>query len=175
MCSAYHSLQVHARQPDGGMRQTTVITKVHTELFDKVRCQFLHGDVVPLVICSEEICNVVPRPHLYLVSSFRPVLAYTAFQIGYILIKGSKQFVSLKTNRSAVRHSAILHPSDLEKVNCQQGRKRVTIWQPNSFINPHIFAHHHFSKFPIFLRIALILRPICVNLLKLLCHVSIIS
>ena len=25
MCSAYHSLQVHARQPDGGMRQATII------------------------------------------------------------------------------------------------------------------------------------------------------
>ena len=84
------------------------------------------------------------------------------------------QFVSLKTNRSEVRHSAILHPLDLEKFNCQRGRKRVTIWQPNSFINPLKFAYHHFSKFPIFLRIALILRPICVNLLKLLCHVSII-
>jgi hypothetical protein len=84
------------------------------------------------------------------------------------------QFVSLKTNRSEVRHSAILHPLDLEKFNCQRGRKRVTIWQPNSFINPPKFAHHHFSKFPILIRIALILRPICVNLLKLLCHVSII-
>ena len=84
------------------------------------------------------------------------------------------QFVSLKTNRNEVRHSAILHPLDLEKFNCQRGRKRVTIWQPNSFINPPKFAHHHFSKFPILIRIALILRPICVNLLKLLCHVSII-
>ena len=67
------------------------------------------------------------------------------------------QFVSLKTNRSEVRHSAILHPLDLEKFNCQRGRKRVTIWQPNSFTNPPQFAFSPKLNFPVLPRLAFII------------------
>lgn len=59
MCTAYNSFQMHARKPDGGTGQTSVISEIHGKLLDEVGCEFLHGYIRATEIHLKEVRHVV--------------------------------------------------------------------------------------------------------------------
>ena len=78
-----------------------VIGKVHGKLLDEVGGEFfdkrsdfvdyLHGYISATEIHLKKVRYVVPRPHLQFVCSQSPVLAYTSFQVGNVLIECAQQ------------------------------------------------------------------------------------
>ena len=89
MGTAYDTFQVHARKPDGGTGQPSVISKIHGKLLDEVGREFLHGYVRTPIVHLKEVGHVVPRPHLQFVCPQCPILTYTLVQTLAILVKGT--------------------------------------------------------------------------------------